>query len=160
MFSLVPVAEGSVSARGDFGLLNKYVNKFIQLFCFLLYTPCPGVHPRANLASRCKVNIWECYVSATWNVILSLGNIRKRKYPDRLVWTKRYLFLRALLATTVECFMSRRTGQVCYRVVCWILGVLFMMVDLGFMWSSAGDHRQIIEEWERWSVGENAPPGP
>lgn len=115
------VAEGSASARGDdFGLLSKYINKFIQLFCFLLYTPCPGVHPRANLASRCKVNISECYVSATWSIILSLGNIRKRKI-SRQVSVDKALFVfesTALLATSVECFMSNRTSQVCYRVVC------------------------------------------
>lgn len=36
-----------------------------------------------------------------------------------------------------------------------MLGAVFTMVGSDFMGSSAGDHEQIIKEWECWSVGED-----
>lgn len=36
-----------------------------------------------------------------------------------------------------------------------MLRAVFTMVGSSFMGSSAGDHEQIIKEWECWSVGED-----
>jgi len=59
------------------------MNLFIYLFN-ILFTPCPGLHPRANLASHHKVNIAEHNASATWNTILSMGNISEGKISKQV----------------------------------------------------------------------------